>query len=276
MFILLVAALLPPSPHIHTYSRPWSRSSWEGNNTEGKTGSGVCFPSFTPPHPDLPIPSPLLYLYVFSLLACIVLAAEVKALDILMLLFKQAITSPRACFRNTMKYIFLFFSFFHFLLLTAARRFVAAVLNLSQGILAVFSFFSFSLFPDVTLAMLNPPPAQTLSPFHPSLQPRQTPSFYPGGWYQALHRNRPHLTPSDNPALQWPRVKGKCWAHLAPSDNCSPKVAANNRRMKGIFSSDWRLHTSMAAHEGTRLLTLACGQALIAADHFTGDWGALI
>jgi len=94
------------------------------------------------PHPDL------LHSYtspcVLSLSTCIVLAAEVKALDILMPLFKQATTVPRACFKNTMKYIFLLFSFFQFFfVLTAAWWFVAAVLNLSQGILAVFVFFIF-------------------------------------------------------------------------------------------------------------------------------------
>lgn len=65
-----------------------------------------------PPQPDLPLPSPVLHLLTDLSVACIVLAAEVKALDILMLLLKQPTTVPGACFMKTMKYTFLSFSFF--------------------------------------------------------------------------------------------------------------------------------------------------------------------
>ena len=104
-----------------------------------------------------------------------------------------------------------FSSFLSFVfLLTAARQLVAAALNLSQGILAIFFFSSFSLFPDVTLApMLNPPPTQPLSPLHPSLQPQTNPTvFTQGGMVPGIAPKQPHLTLSDNTALRWPPVKG--------------------------------------------------------------------
>lgn len=163
-------------PHIHT----WSRSSLEGNNTERKTGSGVCFPSFTPPLRPLHPFSTAIALYAFSPLTRIVLSAEVKALDILMLLFKQATTFPRAHFRDTMKYIFLLF------LVTAARWFVAAVIKPLAGNLGRVFFFFFFFLPfsqTMTLAlMLNPPLSQTLTPPPWSLSSVQTsPQFLPGG-----------------------------------------------------------------------------------------------
>lgn len=134
-----------------------------------------------PPRPPHPFSSAI-RLYVFSLLTCIVLPAEVKALDILMLLFKQATTFPRACFRNTMKYIILLFSFFHFFVDCSSMVCGSCAEPLAGDPGCFFFSSSFSLFPDVTLApMLNPPPTQPLSPLHPSLQPRQTLSFYPGG-----------------------------------------------------------------------------------------------
>lgn len=166
-------------PHIHT----WSRSSLEGNNTERKTGSRVCFPSFKPPTPTSPS-----LLYAFSPLTRIVLSAEVKALDILMLLFKQATTLPRAHFRDTMKYIFLLF------LVTAARWFVAAVLEPLTGNLGRLFFFLLSpFFPDhdlgpdaksTTESSTNPPPL----PLDPSLQSRQAPSFFCRGVGGTRHR----------------------------------------------------------------------------------------
>lgn len=113
-------------------------------------------PPLLPPH----LSSVATPLHACSLSTCIVLA-EVKPLDILMPLFKQACSAPGPCSRNTMKYIFCH-NFFLFFFPAAARQFVAAVLSLSQEIQTVFfsqSSSSFLPFLDVTLPpSLNPLP----------------------------------------------------------------------------------------------------------------------
>lgn len=98
----------------------------------------------------------------------------------------------------------MFLSFFYsFFFVTGAGQFVAAALNLSQGIPAGF-FSSFSFFflsldlgPDAkSNTDLNsaPPPLLILHSTQTALW------FLPRGWYRALLRNGAHLTPSDNPA----------------------------------------------------------------------------
>lgn len=165
-----------------------------------------------------------------------------------------------------MKYTFLIFSFFLSILFVDCRSTVCgSCVETRSGdpgwVLFLFFSSSFSLFPDVTLApMLNPPPTRPSRRPPPHLSDRP-PLLTQGGWYRALHRNKPHLTPSDNPALQWPPVKGKCWAHLAPSDNSSSKLALNNKHKTEYLAMNDSSNTSRAAHEVTRRLTLARGQA---------------
>lgn len=132
-------------------------------------------PAPRPPHPF----STAIALYAFSLLTCIVLSAEVKALDILILLFKQA-PLPRVCFRNTIKYIFLLFSFFQFFCWLQLDGLWQLCWTSRRGSWLFCFFLLLSLFfPDVTLAlMLNPPPTQPLSPPPTFIPPF---SFYPGG-----------------------------------------------------------------------------------------------
>lgn len=84
--------------------------------------------------------------------------------------------------------------------MTGAGQFVAAVLNLSQGILPVFFLFLFffprrDLGPDAkSTTDLNSAPLLILHSAQTALW------FLPRGWYRALLRNGAHLTPSDNPA----------------------------------------------------------------------------
>lgn len=122
-----------------------SQSGWEGNNTKRKTGSGLCFPSFTPP-PRPPCPFlTVIALCAFSSLTRIVLSVEVKVvLTYLCCISNKPQHSTRVYYRSTIKYIFLSFSYFSiFFCVTGAGQFVAAVLNLSQGILPVFFLFLF-------------------------------------------------------------------------------------------------------------------------------------
>lgn len=90
-----------------------SQSGWEGNNTKRKTGSGLCFPSFTPP-PRPPCPFlTVIALCAFSSLTRIVLSVEVKVvLTYLCCISNKPQHSPRVYYRSTIKYMFLSFSYF--------------------------------------------------------------------------------------------------------------------------------------------------------------------
>ena len=178
-----VRRTLPPNRHIHTYNPQWSGSSWEGNNTGRKTGSGVCFLSFTPPTPSSP-----------SLLRCYT-SLRILSVDLHCSGCRgQSSWHINAAFSNKpphspvpvlgTQWNTYFSSFLSFVfLLTAARRLVAAVLNLSQGILAVFFFFFHLSFPRRDL---GPDAKSTTGPtsIPPSSLHSATdkpPSFYPGG-----------------------------------------------------------------------------------------------
>lgn len=77
-------------------------------------------------------------------------------------------------------------------------------------------FFFFHFFPRHDLA---PDAKSTNTPTYIPRSAQTNLPFLPTGrWYQSLHWNRPHLTPSDNPTSQWPQWK---------------------RQMLGSFSTIW-------------------------------------
>lgn len=98
MFILLFAALCLP---IDTFTRTTlnvqvklGRKQYWKKNRKWSLFPIVYTPPPRPPRPS----SDAIRLYVFSLSTCIVLAAEVKALDILMLLFQTSHHIPQSLF----------------------------------------------------------------------------------------------------------------------------------------------------------------------------------
>lgn len=98
MFILLFAALCLP---IDTFTRTTLNGPGQvGKETileEKQEVESVSYRLHPPPRPPRPS-SDAIRLYVFSLSTCIVLAAEVKALDILMLLFQTSHHIPQCLF----------------------------------------------------------------------------------------------------------------------------------------------------------------------------------
>lgn len=161
--------------HNHTFTRTAIHSPGQaGKETILKEKQEVESISYCL-HPPSVIP-----LHTLSVMFYIVLGAEVRTLDIIMLLFKRATTIPRVCFRNTMKYIFLFF--LPVFLLNAARQFVAAVLSRGSCLLGFF-FPRRDLGPDAkstSTTSLYPPSIPPSSPDKPPLSPQ-------GESYHALH-----------------------------------------------------------------------------------------
>lgn len=167
-------------------SSAWSQSGWAGNNTERKTGSGLCFPSFPPPpRPPRPFLT-VIALCVFSSLTRIVLSVEVKVV----LTYQCCISNkrqypppPRVYYSNTMKCMFLSFVFFFWWLELDGSRQLCSTSHRESWLLFFLLLFFFprrDLGPDAkSNTDLNsaPPPPHLLI-----LCPAQTdPWFLPRG-----------------------------------------------------------------------------------------------
>lgn len=139
-------------------SSAWSQSGWAGNNTERKTGSGLCFPSFPPPpRPPRPFLT-VIALCVFSSLTRIVLSVEVKVV----LTYQCCVSNkrqyppppPESIIATQWNACFFHLSSFSGGWSWTGRGSCAQPLTGNPG--CFFSSYSF-FFPDVTLAlMLNP------------------------------------------------------------------------------------------------------------------------
>lgn len=201
-----MGAARPFRPHVYMCSSAQSQSGWEGNNTERKTGSGLCFPSFGPPPPPPP-PCPFLTviaLCAFSSLTLIVLSVEVKVvLTYLCCISNKPQRSPESSIETKQNACFFhfffvgchFFFFFLWLELDSLWQ-LCSTSHRESGLF--FPFFSprRDLGPDAkaNTDLNSAPPLLILHWAQTALW------FLPRGWYRALLRNAAHLTPSDNPA----------------------------------------------------------------------------
>lgn len=148
-----------PPTHVYMCSSARPQSGWEGNNTERKTGSGPCFPSFGPPPPPRP-PCPFLTviaLCAFSSLTLIVLSVEVKVvLTYLSCISNKPQRSPESIIETQSNLSFFLFFFVRFWGVFCDWSWTVSgscAQPLTGNPACFFPFFP----PDVTLALMLKP-----------------------------------------------------------------------------------------------------------------------